>query len=338
MNVLYFSLGALVFAITALDIIKTTFSSNGGGMITSLVSRVVYKAIFLAAGKKGKSKLLGYAGPAVLVSILLVWIAGFWAGLFVALLSEADSVVHSVTKTNAGTLEKLYYAGYTLSTLGIGDYVASNDFWRIVTNVAAYSGLVFITTSITYFLPVLSAVGLQSTLSLYISGMGKTPQQILVKSWNGKDFSSFFDNTSDLCQMLIKHTMNHQSYPVIHYFHNSQPKLSVAPAIALLDEAFQMLGNTLQQGVAVDEAKMSMLQTALDSYLEVVKGNFLKNASPNEEAPMPDLRQLEEKEVPLKSREAVRQGFQQHLQERRQLLTVLLEMDGWSWKEVYQPE
>ncbi|GHA81909.1 ion channel [Pontibacter akesuensis] len=337
MQVLYFTLGALVFALTALDIIKTTFSSNGGGMITSLVSKGVYKAIFLTAGKKGRSKLLGYAGPAVLVSILLVWIAGFWLGFFVALLSETDSVVHSVTKTPAGTVEKLYYAGFTLSTLGIGDYVASNDFWRIVTDVAAYSGLVFITTSITYFLPVLSAVGLQSTLSLYISGMGKTPQQMLTKSWNGKDFSSFFDNTSDLCQMLIKHTMNHHSYPVIHHFHNSQPKLSITPAIVLLDEAYQLLGNALQQDVAVDEVKMSMLQTALDSYLEVVREGFLKNASPNEKAPVPDLRLLEEKRIPLKGKEAVRHYFEQDLGERRKLLTALLEMDGWSWKEVYRP-
>ncbi|GAA4429659.1 potassium channel family protein [Pontibacter saemangeumensis] len=338
MNVLYFSLGILVFAITALDIIKTALSSNGGGMVTSLVSRAVYKVFFLAAGRRGKSKLLGYAGPAVLVSVLLVWIAGFWSGLFLALLSDPGSVVHSITKTNASAGEKLYYAGFTLSTLGVGDYVASNDFWRIVTNVAAFSGLVFITTSVTYFLPVLSAVGLQSTLSLYISGMGKTPQQILTKSWNGKDFSSFFDNTSDLCQMLMKHTMNHHSYPVIHHFHNSHPKLSITPAIALLDETYQVLGNALQQNVAVDEVKMSMLQTALDSYLEVVREGFLKNASPNEKAPVPELRQLEEKRVPLKGKEAVRQYFKQDLRERRKLLTALLEMDGWSWKEVYQPE
>ncbi|PRY13803.1 ion channel [Pontibacter ummariensis] len=337
MNFLYFALGALVFAITALDIIKTALSSNGGGMVTSLVSRAVYKAFFLAAGKRGKSRLLSYAGPAVLVSVLLVWVLGFWSGLFLALLSDPGSVVHSVTKTNASAVEKLYYAGFTLSTLGVGDYVASSDFWRIVTDVAAYSGLVFITTSITYFLPVLSAVSLQSTLSLYISGMGKTPQQILIKSWNGKDFSSFFDNTSDLCQMLIKHTMNHHSYPVIHYFHNSQPKLSVAPAIVLLDEAYQLLGNALQQDVPVDEVKMSMLQTTLDSYLEVVKGSFLKHPSPNEKAPLPDLKQLEEKGVPLKGKETVRQHFEQALQERRRLLTSLLEMDGWSWKEVYQP-
>lgn len=336
MGILYLCLGALIFIITALDVIKTTLSSNGGGIITSLVSRAVYKTFFLAAGKQGKSKLLEYAGPAVLVSVLLVWIAGFWAGLLFALLSDAGSVVHSVTKASAGTLEKLYYAGFTLSTLGVGDYVVSNNFWRVVTNVAAYSGLVFITTSITYFLPVLSAVGLQSKLSLYISSMGKSPQQILANSWNGKDFSSFFDNTSALCQMIQQHTMNHHSYPVIHYFHNNQPKLSISPAIVLLDETHQLLKQSVSQEAGVDTLKMNMLQTTLDAYLEMVKGSFLKNVSPKESAPIPDLKHLEEQGVPLKQAGDARQAFYQDLQKRRMLLTSLLEMDGWSWEDVYQ--
>ena len=81
---------------------------------------------------------------------------------------------------------------------------------------------------------------------------------------------------------------------------------------------------------------MVMLQTALDSYLEMVKEGFLKNTSPQEDAPTPDLWQLEEKGVPLKKREEVEQIFNQALKDRRRLLTSLLEMDGWSWKEVYQ--
>ncbi|MDX5438034.1 MAG: potassium channel family protein, partial [Pontibacter sp.] len=236
MNYLYLLLGILLFILTVSDLIKTTFSSNGGGKITNAVSKGVWKLFFTASGKDGRSKLFSYAGPAVLIFILLVWIIGLWSGLFLMLLSDKDSVVNSSTLTATSPLEKLYYAGFTLSTLGIGDYKATTDAWRILTSLAAYSGLAFITASITYFVPVLSAVGLQSTVSLYISGMGKTPQQILLNSWNGKDFSSFFDTVSDLCQMIMQHTMNHNSYPVIHFFHNNQPKLAITPAIVLLDE------------------------------------------------------------------------------------------------------
>ncbi|WP_460881030.1 hypothetical protein [Pontibacter rugosus] len=134
----------------------------------------------------------------------------------------------------------------------------------------------------------------------------------------------------------MKHTMNHHSYPVIHHFHNSQPKLSVTPAIVLLDEAYQLLGNALQQGVAVDEVKMSMLQTALDAYLEVVREGFLKNASPNGKAPAPELEGR--RRDPAEGEGGCKALLRAGPGERRKLLTTLLEMDGWSWREVYQPE
>ena len=335
MNLLYLCLGILLFAATALDIIKTTFSSNGGGKITNLVTQGVWKALFMAAGKNGRSKLLNYAGPSILVSILLTWVIGLWVGLFLVLLYDAGSILNSKTLNSASVLEKFYYAGFTLSTLGVGDFIASSTAWRLITSVAAFSGLVFITASITYFVPVLSAVNLQSKLSLYISSMGQCPQQILINSWNGKDFSPFFDNVSDLCQMLMHHTLNHHSYPVIHYFHNNQPKLSIAPAIALLHETHQLLKLAVPKEVRGSEVKMSMLQTALDSYLDMVKGSFLKDPSPKEKAPTPDLRKLEEHHIPLREKEAIEQSFLHDLRDQRELMVAILEMDGWSWREVY---
>ncbi|MBR0572514.1 two pore domain potassium channel family protein [Microvirga sp. STS03] len=335
MNTLFLGLGLLIYLITAMDIVKTTLSSNGGGKITDAVSKGVWKAFFTLSGKNGRSKLLPYAGPVILVTVLLTWVVGLWLGFFLVLLSDPGSVIKSSDQSLASPLEKLYYAGFTLSTLGVGDYVASSNLWRIVTDVGAFSGLVFITTSITYFLPVLSAVGLQSKLSLYISGMGKTPQQVLINSWNGKNFSSFFDTTSDLCQMLMQHTINHHSYPIIHYFHNSQPKLAISRAIVQLDESHKLLKHGMKQEVDLDELKMNMLQEALDSFLDMVKGNYVKHTSPSAGAPLPDLEELKVKGLPLKEKEDIKESFTHELQERRKLLGTLLQMEGWTWQDVY---
>ncbi|AKD05030.1 potassium channel family protein [Pontibacter korlensis] len=335
MNILFLCLGTFIFLVTALDIIKTTLSTMGGGKLTNFITKRVWLIYFSASGKDGKSKLLSYAGPTILVSILLTWIIGLWSGLFLVLLSDADSIVNSQTKASASALEKLYYAGFTLSTLGIGDYIASNNTWRIVTGVAAFSGLAFITASITYFVPVLSAVGLQSKLSLYINSMGKSPQQILTNSWNGKSFSSFFDNTSDLCQMLMQHTMNHHSYPVIHYFHNSKPQHSIAPALVKLDETSKLLQHGIAGEEAINRLKLNMLQTTIDAFLDMVQGSFLRDTSTKEAAPTPNLLQLREGDMPLREQDETAQTFNTTLQERRKVLTALLEMDGWSWNDVY---
>lgn len=338
MNVFYLCLGVVLFGLTILDIIKTTLSSNGGGLLTNQVAKGVWKAFFLVSGKRGRSGLLRYAGPATLVSILFTWIMVLWISLLLVLLYEEGSILNSKTLEGASVLEKLYYAGFTLSTLGVGDFIASSNAWQIITCIAAFSGLVFITTSITYFVPVLSAVSLQSKLSLYISGMGRTPQQILANGWNGKDFSNFFGNTSDLCQLLMHHTLNHHSYPVIHYFHNNEPKRAIAPAIALLHETYQLLANAVPEEAVGNPLMLNMLKTSLDAYLETVKGSFLKNPSPKESAPIPDLHLLEEKGIPLTDKEKVQHAFRVDLQQRRVLMTAILEMDGWSWKEVYSPE
>ncbi|WP_299700573.1 potassium channel family protein [uncultured Pontibacter sp.] len=335
MNYLYLLSGIVLFAVIAMDIVKTTLSSKGGGVITSKLSRGVWNIFFVASGKNGTSTLLSYAGLAVLCSVLLFWVAALWLALFLMLLAEPDSIVNSSTMAKASSLEKLYYAGFTLSTLGVGDYKATSDLWRIVTSVAAFSGLAFITTSITYFVPVLQAVGLQSKLSLYLSSMGKTPQEILTNSWDGKGFSSFFDNTSDICQMLIQHTMHHHSYPVIHYFHKKQPEQAIAPAMVLLTETYHLLKETVSGQEEENGLQMSMLQTTLDSYLEMLKSGFLKDASPKGDAPILDLKELKAAGIPLAEEGALKYSSAQATQERRELLTLLLEKDGWSWQQVY---
>lgn len=143
---------------------------------------------------------------------------------------------------------------------------------------------------------------------------------------------------SDLCQMLMQHTMNHHSYPVIHYFHNNQPKLAIMRAVVLLDESHRLLKYGMKQEAGLDELKMNMLQTALDSYLDMVKSSYLKNPSPKEAAPDPWFGKLEAKGLPLKDKGEIRETFAKELHERRKLLTALLEMDGWSWQDVYTQE
>lgn len=135
--------------------------------------------------------------------------------------------------------------------------------------------------------------------------------------------------------MLMQHTMNHHSYPVIHYFHNSKPQLAVARAIVLLHESHHLLRHAVSKEVRNSEVKTAMLQTALGSYLEMVEGSFLENKSPKEKAPMPGLEQLAERGIPVIDKEAISLLLSEELHDRRKTLTALLEMDGWSWRDVY---
>jgi hypothetical protein len=339
MSTVYLILGVILFATTVTDAIITTFSTNGGGPITNHVSRAVWSVSLAASGRNGKSTILAYAGSAILVSVIMTWILGLWLGLFLVLLSEKASIVHSTTHVSTNALEKFYYAGFTLSTLGVGDYVASSDVWRVISSVSAFSGLVFITASITYFVPVLSAVNLQSKLSLFINSMGETPQQMLKNSWNGRNLSPFFENTSDLCDMIMQHTLHHRSYPVIHFCHNSKQQYAIIVSMVKLDEALQLMAHVVPHDAGgVDKLKLRMLQTAMSAYFGLIKENFLHGKNSHEEPPTPDLGLLLEEGVPMDKEKAMGYYARRETQRHRGLLTLLLESDGWSWQAVYNTE
>lgn len=337
MNYYYLAGGILLFLFTSFDIVKTTLSFNGAGSVTNHLARGIWKLFFYLSGKNGRSNMLPYAGSVILVTVLLTWILMLWGGLLLMLMAETDSVQNSSTKAWATVTEKLYYAGFTLSTLGVGDFNATSDLFRIITSVTAFAGLAFITASITYFIPVLQAVGLQSKLSFYIISMGSTPYQILHNSWNGKDFSSFFGNVTTICQMLMQHIAHHHSYPIIHYFHNNRPQFAISPAVVLLTETYNLLQYAVKPE-ATDKLKLTMLKHTLDQYLQMVHREFIKDAKPDEQAPMPALKPLQNEGIPLQSEEKIKEIYNQRLKEQRNVLTLLLEEDGWTWQQVYGEE
>ncbi|WP_407290634.1 potassium channel family protein [Stutzerimonas zhaodongensis] len=327
-------LGILLFLITATDITKTTLSTRGGGTITNMVSRSVWRCFFAAAGRRGESKLLEYAGQCVLLLVLLVWIACLWLSLFLMLVSDPGAIVNDSTKVAANGWETLYYAGFTLSTLGVGDFSASSDGWRIMTSAAAFCGLTFITAAITYVVPVLSAVSLQNQLSLLITSMGRTPQEILVNSWNGSDFSRFYDNASDIRQMLVEHTLNHHAYPVIRCFHNQHASKNVIPAVATLAEVLRLLDH-VSEAVPQDRLKRRMLDTALDQHLDMQCANYLGGAPSGTETLEVDLAPLNLAQIPFKARDELGEEEITQAKKRCASLTALLEADGWCWAHVY---
>ncbi|MFT5032135.1 MAG: hypothetical protein ACI9OO_000065 [Bacteroidia bacterium] len=336
MSYLYFFLGSLLFIVTSVDIIKTVFSTRGGGVVTTKLTKALWAFFFFGSRKKGDAKLLEYAGPSILIVILICWIAGLWLGLFLMFMSDLNSIASSSTQLATTPLEKLYYAGFTLSTLGVGDYKATNDFWRILTSATSFSGLVFITSAITYFVQVLSAVSLQSKLSLYVNAMGETPQGVIINGYNGHDFQQFASQIPALSQMLFEHTINHQSFPVIHYFHTSDPKQSVIPAIVKLDEACELL---IHNAVTSDDIQLPlrMMRTSLDAYIGMVSGSFAGETGKAEEAPMPNLLTLKVRGIPLEE-DGASYFVQPQVAQRRQFFSALLCRDGWSWHQVYGDE
>lgn len=330
MDYVLIALGALLYVAIVIDIIKTTVSLHAGGWLTTPLSNIVWKVIYHTSGRNGRSALLEHAGYIILLWILLLWVLALWGSFFLLLLSQNNSVISSSEQLPADAWQKLYYAGFTLSTLGVGDYIATSNLWRMLTTLYSFTGLWLITMSITYFFSVLSGVVNDRQLGVLLSSLGKTPQQVLLNSWNGKTFDRLVKQASDLATLLVKHTQNHKAYPVIHYFHTSVPKHVTILRIATLYEAMVLLKHFVRPEIRPDTNDLSALQAGLDNY-----GAVISDVTGSEKHPeAPEIRTDRLVEAGLIDRVAVADiVLEKKVQENRMLLLHLVEGDGWRWRD-----
>jgi hypothetical protein len=333
MNILYGLVGIFLIMTVLQDLITTTLSFQGAGRITRLISKNIWRLFLIASNRKGTSKVLDHVGYINMVIIIMTWVMGMWLGAFLLLLSDPLSVLDSTTNEVTTAWEKLYFSGYTLSTLGNGDYKPGDTVWDVITNLLAFSGLAFITISITYIMPVLSAVILQVKLSVFINCMGDTPQQILINGWNGKNFDRLLKRDAEISNSVIQHSENHKAYPIIHYFHNSALKESIIPSLAMLDEALSMIMHVVAEDARPAQKDLLLLRGSLDFYMEVLKQDqkIETDALP---AP-PDWSELVQQGIPLKKDNLEAFNTYETLNKRRRILAHLLQEDGWDWDAVY---
>lgn len=322
--------GLLFYFGIVVDIFKTTLSMQGGGWLTSKFSHVFWNLLLRISGRNGKSKLLAQAGFLLLICIVLIWVGLLVLSLFLLLQSDGDSLVNSAN-IPASALEKLYYSGFVISTLGIGDFMASNDLWRIVTDVYSFTGLILITMSVTYFIPVLSAVIKQRKLGINLSSLGNSPEEIILNAWNGSNYDFFRLQLLNFSDALLEHNQNHKAYPVIHYFHNNNKNHAIILQIARLNETIFILEKLLKPTCTVPPQELSSIRTALDNYIGVIKD--VSNIDIKKDPPGRfSVDRLAEKEMIRPHMEEL--VIPQNYQNNRKVFLTLIEQDGWKWEDI----
>ena len=122
MNLFALLSGILIVALTAYDFFSTTLSSNGASFMTHRVSHFIWQSFLRMSRISGRPQLLKSAGISVILTLIVLWLGLLWLGLFLILLGDYDSVVTSAKSLPASALDKLYYSGYVLSTMGNGDF------------------------------------------------------------------------------------------------------------------------------------------------------------------------------------------------------------------------
>ena len=119
-------------------------------------------------------------------------------------------------------------------------------------------------------------------ISVYITTLGCSVDEILLNYWNGKDFKELEQPFQNLTGMVIHHAQNHKVYSVLHFFHTSNKKEAFVLNITNLDETLTILLHRIPEENRPSHNIMMALRKAISSYLVTLPGAYIM---PSEEAP-----------------------------------------------------
>ena len=333
MNYFLFFTGLIIVVLVILDIMFTTLAPRGTGFITERLRSWIWDFFHWLSKGRGESKLLNYAGMFTVTAWLLGWIVVFWAGNAMMFIADYDSVMEGGTKINATSIDKAYFTGYVLSTMGLGDFRPNGDGWKIYTAVISFSGFIIITIGITYLVPVLSAEMEKRKTSIYIHSLGVSPEDILLNAWNGENFNRLSQHFTSLTNELMTQAQNHVAYPVLHNFHSHMRREALAINLVALDEALSVMMLYLPDSVQPHKQDIYPLRFAITDYLATLGSAFIK---PSGNLPGPlKIGELKKYGIPLKQHNQETEMKLKKLYFRRKLMLGMLENDGWHWGDIY---
>lgn len=323
-------LGTALIALVALDAGWTTLVAAGGGPLTRWVGGGIWR---LAVGRlsHGPLKLVGTLIP---IGTVLGWLVLVWVSWWLIFSAAEGAVVSAEAGRPADGVSRLYFAGYTVFTLGTGDYVPNGGVWQVLTPVATLSGLVLATLGVTYLIPLTSANNDKRSLATVVSSLGTHPEQVVIRAWNGRSFQGLETLLANLAPSIALHAQRHLAYPVLHYLHSGRLATAAPPALARLDEALTILADGVAPEHRPDRALLQAARHAMGDYLDTVQP-FL-HARAGGPPPSPGLDRLRSAGVPVVSDAE----FERRLGERsahRERLVQLVESDGWTWADVGKP-
>ncbi|MFW6290649.1 MAG: ion channel [Mariniphaga sp.] len=322
MGTIYLTAGIILLALAMYDFFFTTLSGGGAAFITRFVTFISHKSLQLCVKLFGRS-VYKFSGMAINLSVLLVWVVLIWIGLYLVFSSDPIGIVNDKGRM-ANNWERLYYTGYTLSTLGMGNFSPTTPVFEMLTSIFSFFGFIFFTTSMTYLISVSSAVIHKRSLALAIRNLGKNPEEMVYRLLN-QDITLSRMNLSSLQDKIERHSVNLQAYPVLHNFANSQIPGSLSLNLVTLDEALSILLNS-KEGEKMKNA-LTSIRSSLTYFLNHIDENFSRTL--HKEAG-PDVHKLPGWEIISSS-----YINDPNLYYRRKILGGLLKSESFEWQDVY---
>lgn len=232
LSVAVFLLGAALTAAVLYDFLRTTISRAGLGPMSARVAAAGWAIARLSARRI--EKITGRTareaiGPLILTGIAVMWIALNLLG-YVLMFSAGDSLTHPDIGSRANLPQRTAYAGSTISTFGGSIVRPVNEWWDLLSMLAAVNGMVVLTLSVAFVLNVANTTGEMRALALRVNAILDHEETGLRE---GR--SSLANLGTDLCRVAV----NLRSAPLACFFATDAKEISFPEAILRLIDALE---------------------------------------------------------------------------------------------------
>ncbi|GGO27273.1 potassium channel family protein [Deinococcus humi] len=320
---------ALVLAVL-LDALLSGLQA-GEGTLSRWIHRPVYAAVQWLARVTRRRSVLAWSTLALISVTLNIWTALLWLGWGLVFWAWPGALEVAKTGQPASFGEVMYFVGYSISTLGLGDIIATDTLWRVLTDVTAISGFFLLTFAITFIVPVSQARSARRQFALLLYRAGPDAQTLVVDAARGypDGLQGLLD---DLHTQLNTLDAQHLSTPNLHRFHEHEQRQALDAALPKLGEALLIIGG------ALDMDPPRGLRRSLDSVDSLTRSYGRVHSGPDASVPPPpDLRPLAEAGLSLRPAAEFAAYLQDHHTLRRRLHDMA-QSGGWRWDEVAQIE
>ncbi len=327
-DVLMMGLGFALLAWTTLEMAWSTVSAAGAGPVTQRVSRGLWRVFTWHAGPTHARRKA--AGAGVLAGTGLFWVLMLFVGwglIFAALPTH----LYVPAETRLATLsERLYFAGFTVTTLGVGDVTPLSPLARLLTILCSASGLVLVTLTVTYLLPVVSAVTEARRLAASIHNLG-TSGVAMVR--DNSATAALERQLQSLESELSLYAERHLTYPVLHFFHSGARRTAVSVNIAALFDAVLLWRYALTDAERPAETVLAGLEQTLAALADTLHASFVRQSeSP---PPLPDAAALA---AHHRGAAGPLEAAAQRLEPQRCALYATVRNSGFDWPAAAPPD
>jgi hypothetical protein len=285
--------GAVLVLLTLADVFFTVlFPASGRGPVRKPLAWATSRGFRLVAARlrnPRRARFLSYGGPVQVLVTVAAWLALLtlgWALAYWPALGEQLHAASGPTDTSFSTA--LYYSGFTLSTLGVGDVVAEGATYRMATIVQAATGFTVITMVITYFLSVYSALPSRNAfaLRLHHRSLGTDDAAVVVATLVNDSPGAVVEHLAGAADFMRRTLQTHRAYPVLRYFHYREPYYALPVVMLSALDTVALVRSTLDRrryGDLVHASALEEMSLAAESLLrELLEVDDATRPSPGE--------------------------------------------------------